>query len=236
MSVEDTSMSPSVLRTIGQYLKHLEELNFFRNENTESGHDEGIRSDAAFVCQLSSLKKLRTDSDSVPIPAVLNALVAGAVPIENLELWLSSQSIQDGAIKCIWQLKRIKSLRLTTGCFFVNPIQNLTDLHIIGLGKHLQELEELQLKDVNRAFQFSTIGLRKMLIHATKLKFLQFFGTQSIKINVDDYNAMLNTVQKRKAKVPLVIEMWGDPNQVNVPAEFLAENQETLNVKMIRSS
>lgn len=133
----------------------------------------------------------------------------------------------------ILRLKQIKTLHLKT-----SGTRCVTNADIIGLAKNLPELEELHLNEFdirdNSKFELNAIGLRKMLVHAIKLKLLKLRFDDSIKIDIGDYKAMLSAVQERKEKVPLVIEIEDKGDQVDVPATILAENRKTFNVKMIR--
>lgn len=232
LSIEVAMMISSVFRAIGQHAKNLQELEVTWHFYHLNDNNEQTQSDAAFMGQLSSLKKLKLHLDSVALLAVLNALVAGSVPIENLEI-LFTESIKDDAMECILQLKQIKILHLETieeSC--------VTDADVIEMAKCLPELEKLHLIDSHiineRHSQLTAIGLRNMLKHANKLELLKIRSMDSIKIEVDDYKAMLSTVQERKEKVPLVIEIYGKGDQVDVPAAVLAQNQSTFNIKEIR--
>ena len=52
------------------------------------------------------------------------------------------------------------------------------------------------------------IGLKEMLTFATKLSVLEL-ESQTIKIDIDDYNKILSTLKKRSEKIKLLLKIKG---------------------------
>lgn len=211
-----------VFRMIAENFSNLVELDF-----NVVGMDDFFMAELPtnlhLLSRLKSLKVFKLNLNKKSVAPLTPVLAKNATPIEHLEL--SNGIINAEAIKAISQMNRLKVVGL-------NNIRGLTDEHMVELAKGLgPQLEKMQLEG-SKTENLTTIGLKKMLRFATKLSFLKMKSTK-IKIDADDYNSMLDTVQKRPEKVALLLELTGRVNQVKVDETILAKNQEIFFIKEI---
>lgn len=200
--------------TIGQHLSNLQELEF--NMHTFNRTEFA----ASIIClgKLASLKVLKLNLNSQS--ADLNVLIAKAIPIERMRLSKGIMSTE--TFKTIAQMEKLKALELC-------DIDGLNDENLIELAKGMgPRLEQLQLKE-STAVKLTTIGLKKMLDHATKLSFLALRST-TIEIDADDYKAMVSTLRKRPENIGLVIELSGVGDQVEISEKVRMEHCDVLRI------
>lgn len=110
-------------------------------------------------------------------------------------------------------------------------IERFTDDYMFCLAKGLaSQLEKLQLEDCT-AKDLTTNGLKKMIPFATKLSLLTVESTK-VKIDADDYNAMLNTLQERPERIMFLLELTGNRTQVEVSEAMLMENRQNFYIEL----
>lgn len=212
-----------LVQTIGTSLPNLVQLEI---EEESASNKNKLADNLPILSQLTSLKDLTLNFDSVEIEALMKNLAEKKVPIEKLKI--INGKINDDAISSISKLTNVKVLE------FVSITEKLTDEYLVQLAKEMPELQELRLEKYSS--EITTIGLKKMLPHAKKLSLLVLKSIDSITVDVDDYKAMLKSVQSRSEKVKLRIELTSSGDKVNVPDTILAENRdifyidETINI------
>lgn len=177
----DVLRAPEIMHTIIQNRPNLQELQldvlfpFFVREKT-------LTETRAYLGGLKSLNVLKFNLNWESTALLVSVLTTNAIPIANMHLF--NGTIDTEAINDISKMQQLKILKL-------DDIRGLTDEHIIELAKSLDlRLEKLQL-DGTTAKNLTTSGLKKMLPFATKLSLLTVEST-TIKIDADDYKAMLN--------------------------------------------
>lgn len=183
--------------------------------------DEGdFQRAIVFLGQLKSLQVLNINFDLSSITPLITSLATNKAPITHL--MLSFGNFDDNTVvDSLSQLKKIKKLDMAN-------IENLTDEHLVDLAKELPELDELHLSSITHSF--GSIAIRKMVNHAKKLSFLRLESSHCIEIDVDDYKAMLKSVQSRPEKVKLMIQIIADGYKVNVAEEMMNANSEWLHI------
>ncbi|XP_055326814.1 uncharacterized protein LOC129580421 [Sitodiplosis mosellana] len=198
------------IRSIGRNLHQLLELEIDQeicDEDEESIHGLG---------QLRALKVLKLNFNLLLVTPLLKILVENKVPIEDMKLY--NGDLDSKAIEYICAMKQIKKLELNEN------MGVLTDEHLVQLAKELPNLDVLHLKELPS--DVTIIGLKNMLAHAQKLSLLHLESVYSIKVNVDDYKAMLKTVKSRREKIKLVIKITSSGDKVEVDECVLAENSD----------
>ncbi|XP_055306588.1 uncharacterized protein LOC129570888 [Sitodiplosis mosellana] len=147
---------------------------------------------------------------------MLDQLATNNVSIQELRLRGGKLNIE--AIDHILQLNQITILELV-------DIKDLTDAHVIELAKKLPQLQELIVDYIVPA------TLKKIVSLTNKLSIIKIMDKYNHKINEDDYNAMLKSIQKRPEQINLLIEITSDGNNVNVSSETLTENHHFIDIK-----
>lgn len=202
------------LSTIGQHLPNLTQLEIV-DVNFEGEND--FQRDIVFLGQLHSLEVLKIELCYFSITQLVTSLVTNQTPIQHLEL---INGVTDNkAIEDLSQLKRIKMLNLSN-------INNLKSEHLIDLAKELPELNELLLCEISD--DFDTIAMKKVVANAKKLSKLKLESVYGIEIDVDDFKAMLKSVQSRAERAKLIIKIISDGDRVDVPEEIMNANREWL--------
>lgn len=217
LSISDNSelKSVSIVQAIGKNLKNLVELKIdqehFEKENQ-------FQKCTLSLGHLSSLTKLTLNNNGFSVKLLLNKLAEKAVPLEHLSL--TNGSIDSSANKSMAELLKLKHIELEN-------IRNLTDDHVNELAKGLPHLREMHLKGTT-AEDITTNGLRDMVNNAKVLSHLVLKRASNIEIGLNDYKAMLKSVQDRTEKIKLVIEISGNGDKVDVPDKVLSANQQWL--------
>lgn len=206
-----------VLRSIGENLTNLQELSFCQAIENQNNFQDNVQ----YLNRLTSLKSLKLDFNQQPVRPLMDALSSHQIPIEHIEIY--NGQIDTTAIESLSMLKQVKTLG-------INGSSGLTDEFLVELGKKLPELKVVHLKDLNTIdnSRLTTIGLKKMVLHANKLSLLKIQLVYSIVIDIDDYKMMLKSVQNRPEKIALLIELTSDGGKVNVPEATLVENRNIL--------
>lgn len=171
-----------------------------------------------FLGQLKSLQVLNIQLQSHLITPLVTSLATNKAPITHLMLSFGEfddNTVVDG----LSQLKQIEMLDLA-------HIENLTDDHLMDLAIELPELNELRLRHISPSFGF--IAIKKLVKYAKKLSFLGLESSHCIEIDVDDYKAVLKSVQRRPENVKLMIQIIADEYKVNVPEEMMNAHREWL--------
>lgn len=220
LSIDDNSelKSVSIIQAIGKNLQNLVELKIDQ-EHFELRQNQ-FQKCTLTLGQLSSLTKLTLNNNGFSVKLLLNKLAESAVPLEYLSLSNGSIGDDSSAIKSMSELLKLKHIEL-------EHIKNLTDEHVSVLAKGLPQLREMHLKG-KTAEDITTDGLRNMLNHAKVLSHLVLQRASNVTIGMNDYKAMLKSVQDRAEKIKLVIEITGDGDKVDVPDKVLSANQEWL--------
>lgn len=206
--------SVEIIRVISQHLRNLVELGIDQCFDKVDKFQRYVLS----LSQLNSLETLKINFNSMSIAPLMEGLATNCVPIENL--MLKNGRIDTEAIESMSQLKQMKTLVL-------NDIDGLSDERFIGLAMTLPQLQKLNLDGLT-AKGISSIALKEMLPYAIKLSLLSFAKECDFLIDVDDYEAILKTVQSRPEKVHLLVKIKGYGGIVDVPEEILAGNREWL--------
>lgn len=205
--------SASIFQAIGQYSKNLVELEI----DQENFERKLFQKCALSLGRLGSLKKLTLNNIGLSATPLLKKLAVKAVPLEHLSL--KKGSIDSDAIKSMSELLKLNHIELEN-------IKNLTDDHVNELAK-LPQLRAVHLEG-STAEDITTVGLRNMLNHAKVLSHLVLKRATNIQIGMNDYSAMLKSVQDRPQKIKLEIEITGDGDKIDVPDEVLSVNREWL--------
>lgn len=150
--------------------------------------------------QLRALKVLKLDFYAESIAPLMHILATNKVPIEHLKL--INGNINGYAIGQISELKKVKTLEL------IEMFGKIDDELMIELAENLPNLEEMCIREPPSE-SITTKGLKKMLTHAKKLSALSLELIDSVTIDVDDYKAMIKTIQSRANKFNLVIKIKG---------------------------
>lgn len=183
----------------------------------------GISNQLPALSQLTALKVVKLNFCSVTVGPLMKQLVANNVAIEHLHI--IHGEIDNDAIDSISMLTKIINLK------FFNIQQYFTDDRLIQLAKLLPALQQLWLQNIQS--KTTTIGLKKMLMHANKLTYLKLWYINSmILIDADDYKAMLKTVQNRNQKVRLQIKLICSHDAVNIAKEILTENFDVFHISV----
>lgn len=166
--------------------------------------------------------QLTLNCRSVYILSFVEMLATNNIPIEELNI--IDCKINTVVVDSISKFVRIKVLK------FIDIDGQFTDDDLIQLAKGLPKLQELHLlQEVNEntSFELTKMGLKEMLKHVNKLSYLVIRNFGPIFIDVDDYEAMLQTVQNRKDKVKLTI-FCNYFMYDNVPDDIISKNRSIL--------
>lgn len=229
------SLDIRALRSIGQHTTDLKSLKFIQSYHNSRYSSNELRNEAAYIAQLSSLTTLVLSLGWAPVDSIMEALVKGQVPLQNLDVTLYGDSI-DCVVKCISKMRQMKNLSVHTKCY----TRRINNEHARIFGNSLNGLQELKLiesHDYNRIrpnYQFETnLSINNMVAEIGALKILRLDAVRNIGINNDDKNVLHGMVQNRIPAVPLSIEMDGSnlfndsmkivfkawSNSVNLPIE-----------------
>lgn len=211
-SIDDYNVDVSLFRSIGHNLPTLIELDVIDYMDSDE-FQEVIRE----LGQLRSLKVLKMNFLSNQILPLMTALAANNVPITHLKL--HNGETDDEAIDKISQLKRITILKL-------DDVKGLTDEQLIKLANQLPKLQQLQLGESTE--MITTIALKKIISHAKELSVLKLLMKYRHTIDIDDFKAMVKSIQNRPERSNLMIELTTDGTNVNVPGAILLENRDLV--------
>lgn len=200
------------VRAIAQNMPNLIELEF----NLPTVFIDAI----CCLGDLAFLKVLKLNLHRESVAPLSAALIANATPIEHLQL--INGTFNAKAIENISQIKLLKNLELCNMDFFTNERMILLAK---GLGSHL---EKLQFRGFTGT-DLTTIGLKKMLPFVKKLSLLTL-KSATMTIDVDDYKAMLGTIQKRPEQAKLTLEFISEKGQVNIPETIQEENRHMFQI------
>lgn len=227
MYLTDEEVRPTRLfRWIGQHLVHLTELDIYGkfDNDLENSVIEQRQNDYQCLGRLSKLKVLKLNLCSLSVTPLIESLAANSIPIEHLEI--VDGFFDNESIKNISKLKKIKILRLSYS-------NNMTDDYLIELAKELPQLSELILEFFNcyEDTYISTIGITQVILHANRLSLLDLgLMCIKIKIDIDDYNAILKSVQNRPTKTKLVIEFRSSAVKFDISETILHQNRDWINI------
>lgn len=213
-SIDDYNVGASLFRSIGHNLSTLIELDVIDYMDSVEFRDV-IRE----LGQLRSLKVLKLNFLSNQILPLMTALAANNVPITHLKL--HNGETDDEAVDNISQLKRITILEL-------DDVKGLTDEHLIKLANQLPKLQELHFGESTD--MITTIALKKIISHAKELLVLKLLIKYRHTIDIDDFKAMIKSIQDRPERSSLMIELTTDGTNVNVPDAILIENRDLVNI------
>lgn len=212
------------VRAIAQNMPNLVELEFNLPTFRTTFNRPTVFIDFAMsICclgDLAFLKVLKLNLLQKSVAPLSAALIANATPIEHLQL--INGTFDAKAIENISQMKLLKNLELCNMDFFTNERMILLAK---GLGSHL---EKLQFRGFTGT-DLTTIGLKKMLPFVKKLSLLTL-KSATMTIDVDDYKAMLGTIQKRPEQAKLTLEFISEKGQVNVPETIQEENRHMFQI------
>lgn len=196
--------STEVFGWIRQHLINLTELEF----------DEMFRGEKDFqsLSGLRLLRVLKLNFRWSSVTPLMEGLAANDIPIEHLKL--SCGIVDSETIKAISKLKQIK--------IFETFVSNeMTDDYLIELSKELPQLRQQHLKEVVSGSNISPIEIAKAISHANRLSLIKLDLIGRIKIEVNDYNAILKSVLNRPENTKLVIDIKNEGIDVDVSEEIL---------------
>lgn len=211
------SNNPSrTVLAIVQHYSNLQEFEFKMRITVDAELTQCVR----HLDYLTSLRVLKFNLNGKSVERLGTILTANALPIEHMELICGV--IDTEAVKAIAQMNRLKVLELWN-------VIGLTDEHLVELAKGLGSRLETFKLDGKTAYEITTIGVKLMLTFAIKLSHLSL-KTDKLIINANDYQEMLETVQKRPEIVQFVLQLFGNGNQVNVNKTVLMENRDCFDI------
>lgn len=208
----------SSIRTIGQNLSNLVELEFYKpisNTDYEDGDQDfrEFRECIGTFGELRSLKKLTMNLGCFFVPPLVEIMAKHNLPIEHLSIF--GGLFDNDCVEYLTKLKTIKYLKM------YQPIYNLTNENIVELAMEWPQFESFDFE--GRADSITIAGLKKML---ARLR----FGAGSISIDVNDYMEMVKMVfQIQPNPIQLKIDLghyW--KSIVNVPVAILLENHQWI--------
>lgn len=210
------------IRSIVKYLPKLEcleidQISYYQNIDMFSANHFNFKQTILELSQLKHLKVLKLNFLLLPVGPLMRALVANAVPIEHLKLYLGE--IDSNAINSISLMKQIKILE-----FRVN---GLNDERLVEMVQQLPQLQELYFEGMDEP---TTIGIKQILPNANQLTRLRLNYTHYITIDEKDYVTMLESIKNRPEPVKLTIEIINFGRKVLVPRSILLDNCKHLQI------
>lgn len=196
--------------------------------NTEFNSSESFRSylrapselnigfNHQYLSKFSMLNDLTLDFSYQIVSPVLKNLVENKIPINRL--YLSKGVMYHDGFESICQMNQMNQLDLSSIC---SP--DLNENHLIELSKNLPDLREMRLNQCS--IKANADSLKRMISHLNKLKSLRIGVQPETKIELNDYNTMLEIVKNRPVKTHLEIIMRGDNVNVDVPEEIRKKNR-----------
>lgn len=210
------SISTNIFSSIGQ-LKQLEEFEFhqfYRRRTDELFHDDLMQ-----LASIGKLKVLKLNCFGWSVARLLEAFVNRKTPIEHMEL--VNGLIDQGTCENIKKMKTIKTLRM-------NEMVGLAEHHVLSFVKELQLLHTLHIKTEARINRF---GLKAMVRDGNRLACVKI-DSPSLLLDVDTYQNMLATVQKREQHIKLDLTIYGNEHQLTVPESIRkGSNEKWFSVK-----
>lgn len=185
----------------------------YKYAKKSSGLDLGFNYEA--LSNLTMLNVLNIHCGYQIVSPILNSLIENSVPIERLTIAKAIFDIE--AFEYICKLKRLIYLTMSS-IYYVN----VNESHLI---KWTKELPELQTLCTDKS-SITIDTLKRMISYAKKLTFLQIRMIEGTKLELNDYNTMLEMVKCRPMETRLEIKTLGCENEV--PADVLAKNKRWL--------
>lgn len=212
--IRNEIMKDSDFNQLIAFCQVLEKLTIDGNGGLTS---KSFRSTGKHLSQLIEL-------DISEILLLLRALANGNVPIAEISYeadGIGAKFIDNEIVKYLAQLKKMKKFELS-------KIGGLTDVNMLELAMGWPQIE--RIVSSNAINYFKAVGLKNIVKHAKKLKYLKFNDSaNSCTVNVNDYEEMLRLVQNRSEAVQLSIVCWCyDRHVFNVPESIFDKNREWL--------
>lgn len=169
-----------------------------------------------YLSKLSMLNDLTLHFNYQIVSSALKIVAENNIPIEKLSLWKGV--MYHDAFESICQMNRMNKLYLNSIC---SP--GLDENHLVELAKHLPDLQEMRLSQCS--IKANADSLKRMISHLNKLKSIHIGVQPETKIELNDYNTMLDIVKNRPVETHLKIIMHGDNVNVDVPEEIRKKNR-----------
>lgn len=197
-------------------LKQLEELEIHQYYRRRS--DELFNSDLMQLASMTKLKVLKLNCTKMSVSCLLEGFVKNKIAIEHLEL--VNGRIDDATHENIIKMKTIKTLGL-------NGMAGLIEHHILSFVKELKLLANLYIKTETR---INRSTLRLMVRDGNQLSSVKI--DSPLLLDIDTYNAMLETIRKREHNTRLDLTIYGNEEQLGVPQSIAnGPNEKWFSVK-----
>lgn len=218
----DELYSVEFFDVLRQNLPNLMELDIKRScHSFDFYHDQWKM--ARILSQLKTLKVLKLNYLSTVyfIASLCSKMVENNVAIEHLEL--CDECIADNIISSVAQFKQLKFVKFC-------KIYNLNDDDLVQLAQELPRLEQLHLEN---CWNITFDGIAQIVAHANKLSSLLFHPEYGMRLNKNNYQHLLQSIQNRPDQLPLTIETKS--RSINVPRDVLLANQHWLHIPIKRN-
>lgn len=173
----------------------------------------GVCFNYQYLTNFRMLVELDMDFGYQFVTPVLKLLVEHNSPIRNLCLVEGVMDIE--VFETLSQMKQISHLYLYTMYSLY-----LNENHLVKLIKELPELQKLSLSECS--IEATTNSLKRMISCGKKLKSIEIEAKPETKIELNEYNTMLEIVKSRNLPYGLEIEISGA--KIEVPKDILLKN------------
>lgn len=216
---QNSNLSASnCIRCVSKSLPNLVEL---RIDQPFDGDENEFQACVENLSNLKSLRDLKFNFNKFFVTRLVNKFVENDVPIECFKL--ESAKVDDKAIQSMSKLKLINALE------FEN-VENLINEHIIELAKEMPRLRELSLLG-STGTKVTTIGLKQMLRYSHQLTHLILReAVDFCTVSLNDYNEIVDIVQRRPKNQTLLIEITSSRKKVNLSEEILLKCRRWVNI------
>lgn len=213
-----------ILPTISQQLPELEKLKINDLVSQDDAFfEENVLSCVLALGELKSLKVLELHCDGMPIIELTNKLVTEKIPIK--EVTLTPHFIDSNVVNAIGSLNRIEKM-----CLAQSTIQNADSM--VALVKKLPMLRELNLFHVDG---FDLAALKKLIPHIKHLTKLDI-ETESIQINADDYNCIMDLISGFRENNGFVLALTVPNQNFKVPNAIIEANRKYFTIHRQREN
>lgn len=212
-------VNSSIFRIIGTCLTELEELKII---HCYVGTEEPIgnrKENLVYLARLRHLKKLYFDFNLYLNKELLDALAAAAVPIETLHLLRFT--LVPKTFKSLSKLIQVKELHFDDARM---KIDQLTEL--------MEKLPHLNKLNISNSGEFSVKDIVKMIEAAQNLEHFKLRHQKSLVINKKQFYTVLKAVKKRNNGIKLVVIIFGDDCDIDVPESVIEQNNAWLEIEV----
>lgn len=209
-------ISTEIFRLIAETLRKLYSFTF----SAQFDHLRGFENYVQCLSDLTNLTEFDMNFCFQSASSLLQSFVSKGIQIQKLVI--SQATINSDGFESICRMNNLSELKL----HLVLGL-NLTKNHLVKLAKHLPKLVLIDIQKFSVKLDPNT--LKMILSHGGKLEHLCTRVEAGTKINLAEFNTILQIIRSRKKKTYIEIMVFG--GTFVVPRHILLENKNWISIK-----